>query len=52
MTSASAFSDSKKHLLILDGLRGVAAIMVLIHAHLSSPIAEATTIKCSSITAT
>lgn len=29
-TSASAFSDSKKHLLILDGLRGVAAIMVLI----------------------
>jgi len=29
-TSASSFSDSKKHLPILDGLRGVAAIMVLI----------------------
>ncbi len=29
-TSSSAFVDSKKHLLILDGLRGIAAIMVLI----------------------
>lgn len=29
-TSTSAFIDSKKHLLILDGLRGIAAIMVMI----------------------
>ena len=29
-TSSSAFVDSKKHLLILDALRGIAAIMVLI----------------------
>lgn len=29
-TSSSAFADSKKHLLILDALRGIAAIMVLI----------------------
>ena len=30
ITSSSAFTDSKKHLLILDALRGVAAVMVLI----------------------
>ena len=30
MTSDSSFIDSKKHFLILDALRGVAAIMVLI----------------------
>lgn len=30
VTSSSAFVDSKKHLLILDALRGIAAIMVLI----------------------
>ena len=29
-TSSSTFQDSKKHLLILDGLRGVAALMVLV----------------------
>ena len=29
-TASSAFVDSKKHLLILDALRGIAAIMVLI----------------------
>jgi peptidoglycan/LPS O-acetylase OafA/YrhL len=29
IAAQSAFSDSKKHLLILDGLRGVAAIMVV-----------------------
>lgn len=30
VTSSSVFIDSKKHLLILDALRGIAAIMVLI----------------------
>lgn len=30
LTSKSAFIDSKKHLLILDALRGIAAIMVVI----------------------
>ncbi len=30
MSSSSTFHDSKKHLLVLDALRGIAAIMVLI----------------------